>query len=134
MSAVGVLIIQHRLADRREVRVRILNSYQDFVHFALQLLDFRDAQQREMWTASVSGLLKAVHDAGTFDSQAQERTNSMEQVARRLLDPSPISDDEAKVLREKIRSLFREYRANRRSRLARSREATHPSKATSDDA
>ncbi|MCA1704851.1 MAG: hypothetical protein LC808_16930, partial [Actinobacteria bacterium] len=77
--------VQNRSQREYEVWIRILNSYQDFAHFARQLMRFRDAAQRELWQLSVSGAMKAMNDANTLDPHGATRGEEMQAILDELM-------------------------------------------------
>jgi hypothetical protein len=111
--------IQRRSQREDEVWVRILNSYQDFTHFARQFLRFRDSAQKELWQLSVAGMNKAIHDAEALDPHGATRVAEMREIGNALMKDSPIDEAAAEALERRIQQVFDDYRNDERTKYPR---------------
>jgi beta-galactosidase GanA len=114
LFSLAITYIQRRSQREYEIWIRILNSYQDFAHFARQLMKFRDASQRELWQQSVSGVIKAMNDANTLDPHGATRREEMQAILDALMTDSPIETAEADALERRIQRVFNLYKEDAR--------------------
>jgi hypothetical protein len=104
---------QARVREDFEVRIRLLNSYQDFPNEMRQLITYQQQEHSELWEGALARCHKALNDAVLLDTRNPGRTQRMRALLDEVAGKRPLDTETVGAIDQELQEIFTSYLEDR---------------------